>query len=159
MGGQADRDAKGMGPTWAWVALALWVGVIWGHSLVPAQGSDAESLAVVEVVRLPFEAFGVTDVGVMNHLVRKGGHFCEYLMLGLLATRALRPSFSRPLRRVVPTLGIGAAVPIIDETIQLFVPGRAGMVTDVALDMCGFACALALVGLARHLGRRSARSA
>ena len=140
-----SRRTAGWGPAWAWVLLALWVCVIWGHSMVPAQGSDAESLAVVGVVRRLFELLGVTDVHVMNHVVRKAGHFCEYLVLGLLAVNALRPRWEGGKERLVPTLVLGAIVPIVDETIQVFVPGRAGMTADVLLDMSGFAVALATI--------------
>ena len=140
-----SRRTAGWGPAWAWVLLALWVCVIWGHSMVPAQGSDAESLAVVGVVRRLFELLGVTDVHVMNHVVRKAGHFCEYLVLGLLAVNALRPRWEGCRERLVPTLVLGTVVPIVDETIQVFVPGRAGMPADVLLDMSGFAIALAAI--------------
>ena len=40
-------------------------------------------------------------------------------------------------------LGAGLSVACADETIQLFVPGRAGMITDVGIDMMG--CALSVV--------------
>lgn len=140
-----SRRTADWGPAWAWVLLALWVCVIWGHSMVPAQGSDAESLAVVGFVSRLFEAFGVTDVHVMNHVVRKAGHFCEYLVLGLLAVNALRPRLRAPRERVTPLLLVGVLVPTIDETIQLFVPGRASMLADVLLDMSGFAVALAVI--------------
>ena len=136
------------GPTWAWVLLALWVCVIWGHSLVPGAGSDAESLSVVGVTRMLFETFGVTDEHVMNVIVRKTGHFCEFAILGLLALNALRPRLARPFWRLVPLSAIWVLVPLVDETIQLFVPGRAGMVADVLLDMCGFACAVLAVRIA-----------
>ncbi|MBE6480742.1 MAG: VanZ family protein [Olsenella sp.] len=136
------------GPAWAWVLLALWVCVIWGHSLVPGAGSDAESLSVVGVTRMLFETFGVTDEHVMNVIVRKTGHFCEFAILGLLTLNALRPRLARPFGRLVPLSAIWVLVPLVDETIQLFVPGRAGMVADVLLDMCGFACAVLVARIA-----------
>ena len=39
----------------------------------------------------------------------------------------------------------------IDETIQLFVPGRAGMITDVMIDCCGAATGVVLRYLLRSL--------
>lgn len=48
------------------------------------------------------------------------------------------PWFMRPLRILIPCL----AVCFIDETIQLFVPGRGGRVEDMWIDMAG-----ALTGL------------
>ena len=42
-------------------------------------------------------------------------------------------------------------IPSIDETIQLFVPGRAGMITDVMIDCCGAATGVVLRYLLRSL--------
>ena len=53
-------------------------------------------------------------------------------------TAAFIPWFMRPLRILIPCL----AVCFIDETIQLFVPGRGGRVEDMWIDMAG-----ALTGL------------
>ena len=44
-------------------------------------------------------------------------------------------------------------IPSIDETIQLFVPGRAGMITDVMIDCCGAATGVVLRYLLRPLMR------
>ena len=42
-------------------------------------------------------------------------------------------------------------IPSIDETIQLFVPGRAGMITDVMIDCCGAATGVVLRYLLQSL--------
>ena len=47
--------------------------------------------------------------------------------------------------------GILLLIPSIDETIQLFVPGRAGMITDVMIDCCGAATGVVLRYLLRSL--------
>ena len=96
----------------------------------------------------------------MNHVVRKLGHFSEYLVLGIVASWALRPAekeLSAEKGRVVggtsptksvahagtwATLAVCVLVPCVDETIQLFVPRRSGMLSDVCLDMVGCACGL-----------------
>lgn len=137
----------------AWVvALVFWMGFIWSHSLVPGPSSASESLFVVRYLKGVFEQFGITDVSMMDHIVRKSAHFSEFLVLGLLDMCATLPARERGRAgRVVCGLVV-ICVPIVDETIQLFVANRSGQVSDVLLDMCG-ACAgllvMVLVGM-RH---------
>src|SRR5699024_6504703 len=83
-------------------------------------------------------------------LVRKGAHIGEYAVLGALLAWAL-PGHS--LRRATITLAIGIAYAITDEVHQLFVPGRAGQVSDVLIDTVGV-----VVGVAAVLFLRSRRS-
>ena len=129
------------------VALVLWALFIWGNSLVPGDASAGESLVLLDLVRPVFEALGVTDVDLMHTIVRKAAHFTEYLVLAVLAVRALGQSPAP----VVALLGI--CVPCIDETIQLFVPGRVGAVTDVMIDVAGFAAGALLAHLVSRLRR------
>ena len=66
----------------------------------------------------------------MSFLVRKAGHFLEYALLGVLLGST--PEDGRPgWRQVVP----GVIAPSADETLQRFVPGRSGQLSDVALGM------------------------
>lgn len=142
---------------WA-VAFGCWVLFIWGHSLVQGPASSLESGRVVALVRPLFEVVGVTDHDLMSLIVRKCAHFSEYAVLGVIA----RGLFSRlRAERGVPAwagvLAV-AAVPVADECLQLFVPGRTGMPTDVLIDLAGattgallsWACARWLAGRAAH---------
>ena len=136
------------------LVLVAWVCFVWGHSLVPGVASDAESLSVVARVSPLLGALGIRGTHAMNHVVRKLGHFSEYLVLGIVASWALRPAEKdrvvvgpSPTDSVAhagtwATLAVCALVPCVDETIQLFVPRRSGMLTDVCLDMVGCACGL-----------------
>ena len=142
------------------LVLVAWVCFVWGHSLVPGVASDAESLSVVARVSPLLGALGIRGTHAMNHVVRKLGHFSEYLVLGIVASWALRPAekeLSAEKGRVVggtsptksvahagtwATLAVCVLVPCVDETIQLFVPRRSGMLSDVCLDMVGCACGL-----------------
>lgn len=130
----------------AWgAALALWVCFVWGHSLVGGAASSLESGRFVALLRPAFEALGVTDVDLMTFIVRKCAHFSEYAVLGGIARMfwlAVADGRVRErARRGVLLAGcaLTAAVPCIDETIQLFVPGRAGQVRDVLIDLSGAA--------------------
>ncbi len=112
---------------------------------------------MVERVRWLFEALGVTDADTMTFIVRKTAHFLEYLVLGVLASLAFGPwrTHGRErVRRAVAAAVVYACVPVADETIQLFVPGRAGMVADMLLDMSGCPTGDLLAWLATALRRK-----
>lgn len=142
----ARRERRG----WWAVALVLWIGFIWSRSLYGGEASSGQSAVVVDALAGLFRALGVSDAETMTFIVRKTGHFLEYLVLGVLTWLAFGLGRARGPRRVwllVAACVLCAAVPAADETIQLFVPGRSGQVTDVLLDMCGCATGLALSAL------------
>ena len=100
---------------------------IWGNSLLPASESSALSLWVTE--RLSFLSGSIVS-GSGNHLVRKITHGTEFLILGLeLGFLLDRPWYY--------SLLLGLAAAFVDETIQLFSPGRAGMIADMWIDLGG----------------------
>lgn len=137
-----------------WLALTvIIICLIWGNSLVPASGSNGLSLSVLDAVRDALASLGLPVGWVTNFVVRKTAHFCEYLALGFCASHALDAE-RRPARgRLASCALLLVLVPSIDETIQLFVPGRSGQVTDVLLDCCGAATGVALSYLVSHLVR------
>lgn len=121
----------------SWLALmCIAIVCIWGNSLVPGEGSGGMSLAVVEAIRRVLSSLGLPFDWVTNFIVRKTGHFMEYLLLGVVSFQAFRAyDVSRgALVAVVLTCVMTAS---IDETIQLLVPGRCGQIADVLLDCCG----------------------
>ena len=65
------------------VLLVLMLLFIWGHSMVPAEASAAES-GRVGALLTPFLELFVGKGNVTDHLVRKLAHFSEYAALGVL---------------------------------------------------------------------------
>ena len=135
---------------WA-VATCLMALLIWGNSLVPGSGSGSLSLTVMEAVRGFLHGVGLPYEWVTNFVVRKCAHFTEYMVLGILATHAFDFEGRRTFDVLLPTAVFLLLVPSIDETIQLFVPGRAGMITDVMIDACGATTGVVLRYLVRSL--------
>ena len=104
---------------------------------------------------------GITDARIdeVHFFVRKTAHFTEYALLALLAARAFRTS-SRPAlsrRWWLASFALVAAVSLLDEYHQSFLPSRTGSIYDSLLDMAGGATALACVAL--WLARRRRKSA
>ena len=120
------------------VLTLLWLAVIWGHSMMPASESKAESGGIVAVLSqmLPW----VTD-----RLVRKAAHFTEYAVLGGLVFGAFP---QRGRTAVIEAVFAGVLAAFLDETIQLFSPGRSGQIADVWLGLAGFGLAQLVLRLA-----------
>lgn len=137
--------------TVAWAAaLACWVAFIWGHSLVPGAQSTAESDAVAGLLAALLPPLGSLDPDLVTLVVRKGAHLAEYAVLGVLLAGLVR---SRRGGRALPVVAPVALVPLVDEAIQLGVPGRTGQLPDVLVDLVGMllgASALLLVARARR---------
>ena len=123
------------------VLMGLTLLFIWGHSMIPAVFSSMESSRFVDLINgLIYSAGG--GFSVTDHMVRKTAHFLEYAILG--AETALRNKwksavFSGNHVKCSGTVFFWIGVPVIDELIQYFTPGRACMIQDVFLDICGFA--------------------
>ena len=74
----------------------------------------------------------------IDHPVRKAAHATEYTILGILLFMACRDSFEMNLKASFRTaFSVGTVYAATDEFHQLFVSGRAGMISDVLLDSMG----------------------
>lgn len=122
--------------------------------MVAGPASDNQSLAVVGWLDGVLPAFAAWLGPAANFVVRKCAHFLEYSVMGLLWAQALAPWVGKVhrSRRMVLALVAGVAVAVVDETIQLSVPGRSGQVTDVLLDSAGVAFGIAVAWLAARVG-------
>lgn len=89
---------------------------------------------------------GWEHMWLTEHIVRKSAHFIEYAGLGCILVMAFRPWKAPFLIRLRTVCELAFIVPFVDETIQLFVPGRSGQVSDVWLDLWGAVCGMVLTG-------------
>lgn len=127
---------------------------IWGNSIIPGSESGGMSLAVRDAVRAALAGIELPAGWVTNLLVRKTGHFSEYAILGALVLAALRAAVERDRVASVAVGLILVAVSSLDEAIQLLVPGRMGLLSDVLLDCCGAASGVMACALIAHVVRR-----
>ena len=125
-----------------WVAAALlWTLFIWHNSMQIAAVSGGRSGRLVELLRPCLDWLGVPSE-LRDHLIRKLAHMTEFGVLAFCWSWAwLTPGRSRS-RAGAWTVVLTALTALCDETIQLFVPGRAGMVRDVLIDCTGGLLAL-----------------
>lgn len=117
------------------IPAVIIMGIIFFFSSQTGDESTAVSDEVVSVTA------GGDMVGteLITVIVRKSAHFLEYAALGAMVCFGLRGigDEKKQGRRIVFSGLFGGLYAVTDELHQYFVPGRACMVTDVLLDMCG----------------------
>ena len=136
-------------------ALIGCITFIFTNSMQVAAVSEGASGRVLERMQQILRVLGLNGAAhdLTMHIVRKLAHFCEYMLEGFLLMLCLRVYTRHLLRHVSwPILG-GVLTALTDETVQLFVPGRSGQVTDIWIDfsgvMTGLMVGLILLGLIR----------
>lgn len=119
------------------IVTIFFVLFIYSNSIKPAVVSSVDSGRVLRIVRECLITQGVSTQWLTEHFVRKMGHFSEYAVLGILLFECLRSYEFTKERRHHIHLTAGYMIPFIDETIQLFINGRSGQISDVWLDCSG----------------------
>lgn len=127
----------------------LTLAFIWGNSLMPGTLSGAFSDWVGQILSKVLG--GVIRPETGHGTLRKLAHGTEYLILGVELWLLLRHLWKRPGSEV---LLCGVLAALVDETIQLFIPGRSGAIRDVWIDLGGFLTGLLLCVLFLYLRRR-----
>ena len=114
---------------------------IFQNSLQIAQASGEQSQRVQEILNA---LAAKVELGPFSlHTVRKMAHFAEFSVLGFWFMLCLRVYTRHFVRHVSWPLLCGLLVAVIDETIQLYVPGRSSSTLDVMLDFSGVVSGLA----------------
>lgn len=123
------------------------------HSLQPADVSNEYSRGLLVYL---YDLLGAQS-GFSNNFIRKTAHFMEYfvqafLLCGLFS--ALKMNKKHCLGYI---LFFCLFTAVIDENIQLYAPGRAGMVQDVVLDFLGGLSGIAVFFVVRYMYRKQRR--
>lgn len=86
------------------------------------------------------------DADLGHTLLRKLAHMTEYAVLGIFWSLQQRTSTCKvPIQSLAVRWQICVLTALIDESIQLFVPGRSGEIRDVWIDSAGAALGLLVV--------------
>jgi hypothetical protein len=125
------------------ILVALW---IFHNSMFSGEQSDEQSKFVLMFFENLFSRVGIS-VTLTSFAVRKLAHLTEYFLFGF----TLSLSLWKQGKRIFPSpLFWFLAVPLVDETIQLFYPGRNGNVVDIWIDFSGCLIGLGLICLIIH---------
>lgn len=127
------------------ILILLNLTFIWGNSALSGLESEAVSGGILDFIGRFFPVL-LSETG--HAFLRKAAHFSEFALLGLLycGRHAL-------VKNQVPLhlAGFGLAVACIDETIQIFTPGRASSLIDVWIDTTGFVLGLIVIFIAHTI--------
>ena len=119
---------------------------IWGNSLLPGEISGAISGWIRNLIAVLLG--GSADGPDTGHgLLRKLAHFTEFACLGLLLCwlYGILQAKKWPLWSLL----CGAAAAAVDETIQVFVPGRGPAIKDVGIDTLGVCLGIVIIYIIR----------
>ena len=128
-----------------WVAVGLWAVLIFWFSAQDGTHSGGMSGSITARLAAILPGWSglspevqETRIDFLHHLVRKGAHMTEYAAFGALLMNAWTRQ-RRGAGAISAALAAfcGLLYAVSDEFHQLFVPGRAGLVTDVLIDFGG----------------------
>lgn len=134
-----------------WLPVILWMALIFCAS-GDSMSSMHTSRFLGPLIHWLMPFLSEDAVASVVFYIRKGAHFLEFAVLGLLFWRALRRPVrgdTRPWswREARLALSCAALYAASDEFHQLFVPTREGKLHDVAIDSAGAACGLFVLWL------------
>lgn len=120
------------------ILTLIWTAVIFAFSLQSGAVSGDLSGSIIEKVLaifMPNILENPEQLEMAHYILRKCAHFTEFMMLGVLARNAMQ-------NMEVHYKGISGflycvCIASVDETLQLFISGRAGRVQDVMIDSAG----------------------
>ena len=142
-----------------WLLLVIWIVIIYAFSSQNGGVSSGISGRVTDVIIKILKPGKIEYVyDTVHYIVRKGAHFTEYAILGVLWSLAL---FQLPfVRRHSFWIAFVACVAcaVFDEFHQSFVPGRVSAVKDVMIDSSGALFGIIVFGLITCLVFRRRRS-
>lgn len=116
------------------------------YSATPASQSSEDSMVIVNKVIDAIQyvsgdeglSLSVQTKAFIHHVIRKIAHITIFFIYGFLNVMLFYLVCDKIyLKAIHPTLLIGFCGASFDECLQLFVEGRAGMISDVFVDMVG----------------------
>lgn len=116
------------------IVLIVWMIVVFWLSACTASESSSQSGFFVRIV---CRIFNIKNVELMSVIIRKLAHLTEFFILGVLAINYIR--FYNMKYKYLISICFGFFYACTNEFHQMFVPGRAGQLTDVLIDTLGVA--------------------
>ena len=125
---------------------------IFSNSMFTGPESGSQSRFVMNMINHLLASLKIS-YAIPELFIRKLGHFTEYFILGVLLTLTIYTYRIHGALSVFIKLFVLLLVPVFDEFIQLFTPGRGSSVADVLLDFCGGCVGMILCILLISLSR------
>lgn len=124
--------------------LVVMLSIIWGNSLANGTDSGAMSGRVMAWINA-FLRVSESNEQILHLAIRKMAHFTEFACLGLLLGWLFGMMGEEKGHLFCMPLFCGMVAACVDETIQVFVPGRGPSPIDIWIDTCGAAAGIAVL--------------
>ncbi|MHB9138377.1 MAG: VanZ family protein [Victivallaceae bacterium] len=137
----------------SWAAVILWMLLIFIFSAQPAKESEQISMGIAGIILKFIEDLALiagANADLManaDYLVRKSAHAFVFFVLTMLVVNALLKTGIKGFGVFIFAFLITLAYACTDEIHQMFVPGRACMLSDVGIDATGAIAGLGLSGI------------
>ena len=123
------------------ISTLLWTGIIFAFSLQSGDESLLSSGIILNLLAFIMPFIKDPDkISLAVLLIRKTAHFTEYFILGFFYTKATQET------KRDKVLLLGCFIPILDEGLQLFSPGRVASPIDMMIDLSGYLTGLIVCG-------------
>ncbi|MBO5059843.1 MAG: VanZ family protein [Clostridia bacterium] len=134
------------------VATVIATLFIFSNSMQTAEISSQNSGGIADRILWIFGLLGqAPDRELVILIVRKTAHIAEFTLHGILLANCFEMPYNR---RIIYILFFGLLTACIDEYIQLFSYGRAGMIQDVFIDFIGTIVGTAVAGVSYKFRRK-----
>ena len=151
-------------PIITWIALILWMALIFAFSSQPSGETNHLSIGVSQILlkNQAAASLGVdgseTAVALFNIIIRHFAHFFLFFVLGVLMLNALKRLKLREHNRIWISAAICFAYAVSDEIHQLFVPGRFSSIKDVLIDTAGAILGIAVYWMIRMIRKKISKN-
>lgn len=131
-----------------WLPAIAWMAVIFSMSTDTFSARNT-SLIIGPLLLFFFPGLTSGEIELIHGLLRKFGHFSEYLIFAFLLFRALRGASPGSLKAkpFLPTFLFTSLYAASDEIHQLYVSSRTASARDVCIDVLGGLFGLGLAAL------------
>ena len=118
--------------------IIIWTSFIFFNSLqIGSVSAGASGLFTQWIYNFLIKLGLSINIVDLSYIVRKLAHISEFFILSLLAVIHEWQRLLTKKRRFLHVIIFCLLIAVIDEVIQTFVPGRAGLLVDVLIDMIG----------------------
>lgn len=125
------------------IPVVMWMIVVFKFSSEPADISENTSLNVTRKIAQVIISKDATEeqknekIEVLDSIIRKVAHFTLYAIGGFFCLLYINIYEIDDKKKIGYSVITCFVYSVSDEIHQIFVPGRAGMITDVIIDTMG----------------------
>ncbi len=138
------------------ILLIAVLAFIWGNSLRTGEESGAMSGGILQWINA-FLHLDEAGAEKLHFAIRKMAHFTEFACFGTLLCWFFGMTGEKSAHLICMPLLFGLLTACVDETIQVFSPGRHCSIVDVGIDSGGVVTGLLVLVLGHLLFRSNIR--